>query len=367
MPLAVSDFLAQAQNLPIIDVRSPGEYGHAHIPGAVSMPLFDNEERALVGTKYKQAGKDHAVLLGLDMVGPKMSGFVRKAKKLNPEGKQVLVHCWRGGMRSGSMAWLFNTAGVQADTLAGGYKAYRNAVLAGLTQPRNLLILGGKTGSGKTDILKQLAAQGEQIIDLEGLAHHKGSSYGAIGQLPQPSSEMFENLIYDKWRRLDRNDRSPGAGPPSRRIWLEDESRNVGSCFIAPPLWTQMRAATVAFVDVPKAVRVERLVREYTGIDHALLVAATERIRKRLGGQATKDCLAALAQQDYATVANITLDYYDKAYLHGLSLRDPASVYPIAIEQDSPAETAQRLIAWADAQAEKNVVPVELQAGETRQ
>ena len=325
------------------------------------MPLFDNEERALVGTKYKQAGKDHAVLLGLDMVGPKMSHFVRAAKKLNPQGKQVLVHCWRGGMRSGSMAWLFNTAGVQADTLVGGYKAYRNTVLAGLAEPRNLLILGGKTGSGKTDILKQLAEQGEQIIDLEGLAHHKGSSYGAIGQLPQPSSEMFENLIYDKWRRLDRND-----GPLSKRIWLEDESRNVGSCFIAPPLWTQMRAAPVAFVDVPKAVRVERLVREYTGIDHALLVAATERIKKRLGGQATKDCLAALEQQDYATVANITLDYYDKAYLHGLSLRDQANVYPIDIEQDSPAETAQRLIAWADAQAETGAVPVGLPAGETR-
>ena len=345
MPLSVPDFLAQAETLPIIDVRSPGEFGHAHIPGAVSMPLFDNEERALVGTKYKKSGKDHAVLLGLDMVGPKMSGFVRAAKKLNPDGKQVLVHCWRGGMRSGSMAWLFNTAGVKADTLEGGYKAYRNTVLAGLAEPRNLCILGGKTGSGKTDILKALAAKGEQIIDLEALAHHKGSSYGAIGQLPQPSSEMFENLIYDKWHRLDHN----------RRIWLEDESRNVGSCFIAPPLWTQMRAAPVAFVDVPKAVRVERLVREYTGIDHALLVAATERIKKRLGGQATKDCLAALEQQDYATVGHLTLDYYDKAYLHGLSLRDQANVYPIDIQQDSPVETATRLIAWADAYTAKGV------------
>lgn len=345
MPLPISDFLSQSESLPIIDVRSPGEYGHAHIPGAVSMPLFDNEERALVGTKYKQAGKDHAVLLGLDMVGPKMSGFVRAAKKLNPQGKQVLVHCWRGGMRSGSMSWLFNTAGVQADTLVGGYKAYRNEVLAGLAEPRNLLILGGKTGSGKTDILKELAAQGEQTIDLEGLAHHKGSTYGAIGQLPQPSSEMFENLIYDKWHRLDH----------SRRIWLEDESRNVGSCFIAPPLWTQMRAAPVAFVDVPKAVRIERLVREYTGIDHALLVEATERIKKRLGGQATKDCLAALVQHDYATVASLTLDYYDKAYLHGLSLRDQSKVNPMAVEQDNPSETATRLIAWADVYAEKGV------------
>ena len=338
MPLPVFYFLQQADNLPIIDVRSPGEFAHAHIPGAVNMPLFDNEERALVGTKYKQAGKDQAVLLGLDIVGPKMSGFVRQARKLNPQGKEVLVHCWRGGMRSGSMAWLLNTAGLRAQTLEGGYKAYRNTVLAGLAEPRNLLILGGKTGSGKTDVLKQLAAKGEQVIDLEGLAHHKGSSYGAIGQLPQPSSELFENLIYDQWQRLD----------PTRRIWLEDESRNVGSCFIAPPLWVQMRAAPVAFIEVPKDVRVKRLVHEYTGIDHALLVEATARIERRLGGLAAKQCLAALAENDYATVADLTLVYYDKAYLHGLSQRNPGTVHTLPLAVDDPAQTTAELIAWAN-------------------
>ncbi len=341
MPLSVEDFLNQAQSLPVIDVRSPGEFAHAHLPGAVNIPLFDNEERALVGTKYKQAGKDAAVLLGLDLIGTKMSGFVRQSRKLNPTNKEVLVHCWRGGMRSGSFAWLLNTAGIKATTLEGGYKAYRNTVLAAFSKPRNLLILGGKTGSGKTDILKQLAEQGEQIIDLEGLAHHKGSSYGAIGQLPQPSTEQFENVLYEAWRKLD-------AG---KRIWLEDESRNVGSCFVPMPLWLQMRAAPVAFVDVLKPVRVERLVREYTGIDHTLLVEATERIRKRLGGKITQDALNALAQNDYATVADLTLDYYDKAYLHGLSQRDQSLVNKIEIVADEPAQTARQLIAWAETNA----------------
>ena len=346
MSCSVSDFLAQANTLPVIDVRSPGEFTHAHVPGAVNMPLFDDAERALVGTKYKHAGKDQAVLLGLELVGPKLAGFVRQARKLNPQGKEVLVHCWRGGMRSGSVAWLLNTAGIRAQTLEGGYKAYRNTVLSSLAEPRNLLILGGKTGSGKTDVLKQLAAQGEQVIDLEGLAHHKGSSYGAIGQLPQPSSEQFENLIYEQWHRLD----------PQKRIWLEDESRNVGSCFIPPPLWVQMRAAPVAFMNVPKLVRVSRLVQEYTGIDHALLVAATTRIERRLGGLALKQALAALAENDYATVADLTLVYYDKAYLHGLSQRDPATVFPLPIQTDNPAQTAAALIAWADAYAEKIVL-----------
>ncbi len=346
MQLSVADFLARAQTQPILDVRSPGEYAHAHVPGAINMPLFDDAERAQVGTKYKQAGRDQAVLLGLEMVGPKLAGFVRQTRKLTPPGKDVLVHCWRGGMRSGSMAWLLNTAGFRAETLEGGYKAYRNTVLESLAEPRNLLILGGKTGSGKTDVLKQLAAQGEQIIDLEGLAHHKGSSYGAIGQLPQPTSEQFENLVYDQWRQLD----------PDQRIWLEDESRNVGSCYIAPPLWKQMRAAPVAFLDVPKQIRISRLVQEYTGIDHALLVEATQRIEKRLGGLALKQALAALAENDYATVADLTLVYYDKAYLHGLSQRDPHTVFPLPVHADNPPQTAADLIAWADTYAEKTVL-----------
>ena len=337
--LSVDGFLEKARTLPVIDVRSPGEYDHAHIPGAVNIPLFDNEERALVGTKYKNAGKDSAVLLGLDLVGPKLAGFVTRSKKLNPQTKEVLVHCWRGGMRSGSFAWLLQTAGLTPVTLEGGYKAYRNAVLAAFAELRNLIILGGKTGSGKTDILKELARQGEQIIDLEGLARHKGSTYGAIGQLPQPATEQFENLLFGEWRTLNR----------SRRIWIEDESRNVGSCFVPMPVWQQMRAAPVAFVDVPKAIRVQRLVAEYTGIDHGLLVEATERISKRLGGKITNDALDALAHNDYATVADLTLDYYDKAYLHGLSKRDSATVNRLEVTDDDPAGTAQRLIAWADA------------------
>ena len=346
MQLSIEEFLAQAQTRPIIDVRSPGEFDQAHIPGAVNIPLFDNDERAQIGTRYKQAGKDHAVLMGLEMVGPKLAGFVRQSRKLTSgSAGQVLVHCWRGGMRSGSFAWLLQTAGLSPATLAGGYKAYRNAVLSAFAEPRNLVILGGKTGSGKTDILHELARQDEQTIDLEGLAHHKGSSYGAIGQRPQPTTEQFENLIFAEWRNLDGQ----------KRTWLEDESRNVGSCFIPMPLWAQMRTAPVAYIDVPKEVRIRRLVADYTGIDHALLVEATERIRRRLGGKTTQDALDALARHDYATVADLTLDYYDKAYLHGLAQRDPAWVHPLNIDADDPAATARQLIEWADCQVSSGV------------
>ncbi len=337
--LPVDEFLEKTLTLPVIDVRSPGEFAHAHIPGAVNIPLFDNDERAQVGTRYKQAGKDHAVLMGLEFVGPKLADFVKQSRKLTNGGVgEVLVHCWRGGMRSGSFAWLLNTAGLTASTLVGGYKAYRNRVLDSFAEPRNLIILGGKTGSGKTDILKELARQGEQIIDLEGLAHHKGSTYGAIGQLPQPATEQFENVLFSDFKSLDS----------TRRIWLEDESRSIGSCFIPMSLWQQMRLAPVAFVDVPKDKRVTRLVAEYTGIDHTLLVEATERIKKRLGGKVTKDALDALVSHDYVTVADLTLDYYDRAYLHGLAQREPTSVYPVNVMEDNPEKTAKELIQWAD-------------------
>lgn len=337
-PLTPSDFLEKARTRPVIDVRSPGEFAHAHLPGAVNIPLFDDAERAQVGTRYKQVSRDSAVLLGLELVGPKLAGFVRQVRKLNPDGDEVLVHCWRGGMRSGSFAWLLETAGMRVSTLIGGYKAYRTEVLTSFSQPRDVLILGGKTGSAKTETLHELARLGEQVIDLEALAHHKGSSYGMIGQLPQPTSEQFQNQLHREWLALD----------PTRRIWLEDESKSVGICFIPDGLWTQMRQASVAFLDVPVEARVRFLVETYGQYPHEALVEATERIRKRMGNDRNQLALEALKRRDYGLVAELTLGYYDKAYLHGLAQRPPECVHPIPTAGIHPAETAKRLVAWAD-------------------
>lgn len=330
--LSPADFLQASRRLPIIDVRSPGEYNHAHIPGAINIPLFSNEERAEVGTCYKQRGRDVAVRLGLEMVGPKLALFVNRADAIAPE-REVLVHCWRGGMRSGSFAWLLKTAGFKVYTLEGGYKAYRNHVLASFSRPQNLIILGGHTGSGKTDILHELAKIGEQIIDLEAIAHHKGSAYGAIGQLPQPSSEQFENLLHQQWNTLD----------PRQRVWLEGESRHIGACFIPLAFWHQMQQPTqFVFVDLPKNLRIQRLVREYACYEHSLLQKATERIKKRLGGQHYNAAIEALERHDYTTVADISLNYYDKAYLYELSQRTIA--YRIQLQEDNPKLAAQMIL-----------------------
>lgn len=330
-PLPIPDFLQKAETLSVVDVRSPGEFAQGHIPEAVNIPLFSNEERARVGTTYKQVSQDEALLLGLELVGPKMADFVRQSKILAPE-KEILVHCWRGGMRSGSFGWLLETAGMKVSTLVGGYKAFRNEVLAGFRIPQQIIVLGGKTGSGKTEILHKLRELGEQVIDLEGLAHHKGSSYGAIGQLPQPSSEHFENEIYAQWRQLD----------PTRRVWIEDESHTVGRCLVPDALWAQMRNAPLVVVDMDKAVRIERLVREYACFELNLLYEATDRIQKRLGGQHHKAAIAALDQKDFATVADITLTYYDKAYQHGIGSR--RVLYTLETAEDNPVALAGKLV-----------------------
>jgi len=284
----IEDFLAAAspEEVPILDVRSPGEFSHGHITGAINLPLFDDAERAEIGTLYKQESREAAIERGLAIVGPKMAGFVQQAKALT-EGRHLRIHCWRGGMRSESMAWLMQTAGFTVSTLEGGYKAYRRHILAQLGRPFQLLILGGKTGSGKTDILKALARLGEQVIDLEGLAHHKGSAFGALGQPPQPSSEMFDNQLFDVLSSLDS----------SQRIWVEDESHNIGKVHISQPFWQQMKCAPVIAIEVPQGARVDRLVREYADAPDEQLAESLLRIKKRLGGQHLQAAMEALADR----------------------------------------------------------------------
>lgn len=338
--LDITQFLAL--QTPMIDVRSPAEFAQGHIPLAVNLPIFSNEERAVVGTLYKQKGKEEAIIKGLEFVGVKMADFVRKAKQIAPE-KQLLVHCWRGGMRSGSMAWLFETVGFQTSTLEKGYKNYRQHVLSYFEQAfPNLLILGGMTGSGKTDILKQIIAQGQQGIDLEGLAHHKGSSFGSIGQAPQPTSEQFENELHLALLRAISSLASPHSP-----LWLEDESRSIGKTFLPNNLWQQMQSSRVIYIQLPKNLRIERLVKEYAFCDKQLLESAILRIAKRIGSNHAKDAFEALAKDDFAKVADITLVYYDKAYKHDSERRKPESIYYLPVEEDNPAETAQKAIELA--------------------
>ena len=327
------EFLKKGIDIPIIDVRSPAEYAQAHIPGAVNLPLFNNEERATVGTIYKQKNKDKAILEGLKIVGPKMAGFVIKAKKISKNNK-ILIHCWRGGMRSGSMAWLFQTTGLNVEILDGGYKAYRQFIKKEFANNANILILSGSTGSGKTDILKELQKLGEQVIDLEGIAHHKGSAFGAIGEKKQNSTEQFENNLYKAWAKLDLK----------KRIWVEDESKAIGLNHIPEEIFFQMRNSPVVKINVPKEVRIKRLVKEYTNTDKEILIYHLNRIKKRLGPNETKLAIESVRNGDMTYAVDLSLTYYDKAYNYGLLKRELETISELNLNEDNPIESAKKLL-----------------------
>jgi tRNA 2-selenouridine synthase len=313
--LAITDFLRTAAG-PILDVRAPAEYAQGHIPGALSLPLFSDEERARIGTMYKQVSPDKAVLLGLDFFGPKLRSLAEQAHRLAP-GQEVRLHCWRGGMRSGAVQWLLELAGLQVHLLDKGYKDYRHWVLAELAAPRRLQVLGGATGSGKTAVLHALAARGAAVLDLEALAHHQGSAFGGLGQPPQPSQEQFENNLAAALAAL----------PPDRPIWVEDESRTIGSVHLPAALYASMQAAPLVVLDVPRAARVAYLAADYGRHDAGALASAVLRLRKRLGGLVTKEALGAIAEDDIPRMIELVLDYYDKTYQHALAAR-PHTLLP---------------------------------------
>jgi tRNA 2-selenouridine synthase len=309
--LSAVPFLNQAECRTILDVRSPAEYGLGHIPGAFSFPLFTDEERAQVGTLYKQESKLSAVLQGLEFTGPKMAQFVRSALSLCPDGKAAL-YCWRGGMRSGSMAWLLEAAGMDIVLLEGGYKAFRNEVLHACPIPSEIRVIGGFTGSRKSEILCCLPELGHAILDLEALASHKGSSFGNIALPPQPRQEQFENLIYMALRSHD----------PERILWVEDESKAIGKLRIPDSLHAAMRDSRVIFIEKSREERLLHIAASYGKESVDELKEAMQRIGKRLGGQALKEAMEFLEFGNIPAAAAISLQYYDKAYLFGLEQRD---------------------------------------------
>jgi tRNA 2-selenouridine synthase len=256
--ISVSDFISLSEHHLVFDVRSPEEYNHAHYPSAVSLPLFSNEERKIVGTAYKKQSKEMAIKLGLDFFGTKMRSMVEEVEKLcdriQPNNKKILVHCWRGGMRSAAVAWLLNLYGYDVYVLEGGYKAFRNWVLVQFEYPYQINVLGGYTGSAKTETLHELERLGENIIDLEGIANHKGSSFGGIGQMPQPTQEMFENILALKISEKN-------AQHNTNYFWVEDESQRIGDLIIPNAFWNSIRKSPLYFIDIPFENRLNLLIR----------------------------------------------------------------------------------------------------------
>jgi tRNA 2-selenouridine synthase len=321
-----------AETIPVVDVRTPSEFLAGHIPGAVNIPLFNDNEREAVGIKYKREGRIPAILDGLKYSGPGLSASLRQALKIAHNGK-LLVHCWRGGMRSEAMAWLFSLGGIYTEILEGGYKAYRNYILDSLSEKRKTIILGGMTGSGKTHILNNLKNKGQQVIDLEGLANHKGSAFGSLGQQPQPSTEHFGNILYSEWNKMDR----------TKPVWLEDESRNIGSVFIPDRFYLNMQDTPAVILMMDVSTRLPRLMEEYSAFSSEDLINSILKISKRLGGDNTRDSVSAVEAGNFAKAVEITLLYYDKAYLFGLKKKIEKNLIYVKTDTDD-IEINSRLV-----------------------
>lgn len=332
--LLIDKYLELAKTVPLVDVRTPLEFEQGHISGAYNLPIFTNEERVQVGTCYKQRGREEAILLGLDLTGPKWSSFIKEALEFAPD-KKIAIHCWRGGMRSGAMAWVLNLYGFDVFLLDGGYKQYRRWVLDIFSESFSLLILGGMTGSGKTKLLRVLVTEGEQVIDLEDLAQHQGSVYGSMGKLIQPTQEQFENNLASALHKVDK----------TRPLWLEDESVTIGKRVIPNALWQQMRTAEVIKLVVPLEERVQFLVNEYGKLDKFFLSESTQRISKRLGPEQTKSALLAIEEERMTDFIRLVLVYYDKMYQVGQNKRAIERTYEVKCDDSAnPNQNVIRIL-----------------------
>ena len=417
--LPLDAFLACGR--PIIDVRAPCEYARGHIPGALSLPLFDDAGRAEVGTSYSHAGREAAMALGMRLVAPRLAELVAAARRA---GETVAVHCWRGGLRSGAVAWLLRQHGLDVVTLDGGYRAFRRWVLVGLwgglrLPPRKpprvrglvrkgagaaaaaaeqaaaeaaaaaaapptvgglpatlvaavralpgprVCVIGGRTGVGKTRVLHALRRLGARVIDLEGLAHHRGSAFGWCGNPEQPSNELFANRVAMAWREAAMaaagggGDGGGGAAPARGWVFLEDEDSHIGACETPPGVYAALRCAPlVVRLAVGQRARLALLVEDYAspevraggagGVEgwEQRMEESIRKLGKRLGGERVGALLEALRGGDYEEVGRALLGYYDALYdkhlLNGTGQGSgdgarPGAVLEAAQPDDAPA------------------------------
>lgn len=334
--LGVGEFIKKYESDPVLllDARSEKEFDHAHIPGAVNLPLLNNENRHLIGIEYKKNGREAAVALGFKLVGPVFHEFIEKAKKLT-DRKQIMIYCWRGGMRSGIMSWILSMAGYKVTLLNGGYKSFRNYILDQFKTNRNIIIVGGNTGSGKTDVLKELRLLGMQTIDLENLANHRGSAFGNLGLPPQPSTEYFENLLGLQWKNTDS----------SQILWIEGESRTIGRVKIPDDVFNQLQAAPMMELKCTKEFRKKRIIDEYGVFKKEELAECTSKLKKKLGNLRLSEALHALEAGDLDAWLEILIKYYDDNYTYSMEGRNALERTVVNVEMnESLAQVANRLI-----------------------
>ncbi len=300
---------------PLIDVRSPGEYYKGHMPNSINIPLFDNDERSIIGSIYKKEGRKKAVIEGLKFFEKKMELLldnlfmsIDSYKTIPNKNNEffIRIYCSRGGMRSQSIAWLLDKYKLNPITLKGGYKIYRRWVLDSFSKKLNIVVIGGKTGTGKTRLLSLLEKYKYQTIDLEGFACHRGSTFGGLGMKGQPTNEQFENKIAEKLYSFKI----------SNSIFVEAESANIGKCKIPHEFFNQMKNSRRIEIIRSEPNRLDELIDTYSVFKKEELQESVLRIKKRLGPQRTKIALESINNERWDLVCKSVLDYYDKCYEH---------------------------------------------------
>ncbi|MEM1368986.1 MAG: tRNA 2-selenouridine(34) synthase MnmH [Cyanobacteria bacterium P01_H01_bin.15] len=297
----------------IIDVRSPGEFAEDHLPGAINLPVLNDSERALVGTTYKQVSPFEARKQGAAIVSKNIGAHLSKHFANKPKTYRPLIYCWRGGQRSNSLALILTQIGWPATLLEGGYKTYRQHVRESLEYLPNeftWLLIGGLTGSGKTYLLEQLAEAGEQVLDLEAIANHRGSLLGQVwadGLTPQPSQKWFESKILAHLKMFT----------PTRPVWVESESNKIGQVHIPPDLWQHLKGAHHVEIEVPLKERVDWLLRKYPHLveNPTLLKTKLSALKERHGKQKLAEWADWIDSGDwFEFVEDILRSHYDPAY-----------------------------------------------------
>tara|TARA_Y100001968_G_scaffold201095_1_gene184634 strand:+ start:715 stop:1770 length:1056 start_codon:yes stop_codon:yes gene_type:complete len=309
----VTDFLNLTNT--IVDVRSPSEFCQGHWPGAINIPLFSDIERETIGKSYKKESRLKAILIGLKVTIPNTKKLLEiilqtTTNKGEVNNKSLRIYCWRGGMRSSAFAWLARTIGVNTYLLKGGYKSYRKWVLNQFEADLPIRLIGGKTGTRKTDLLNYIKKKNIHVIDLEGIANHRGSSFGSLGMGEQPTTQQFENFLAESLYDFHKSN--------ANEIWLEAESSNLGKCRIPNTLYTKMKKAPILEIIRSKNERVKNLVNLYSKNSQTELKDAVNRISKRLGPQRTKEALTAIEKKEWSNACHAMLDYYDKCYEYEL-------------------------------------------------
>ena len=323
----------------VIDVRSPAEFAEDHAPGAVNLPVLDDEERAVVGRVYVQEDKFRARRLGAALVARNVARHLEGALADRPGGWRPLLYCWRGGQRSGAMATVLSQVGWRVSLLRGGYRTYRRGVVARLygagegARWRFVLVEGG-TGSGKTALLAELARRGVQVLDLEALADHRGSLLGAVPGRPQPPQKLWESRLAAALARLD----------PARPVVVEAESSKVGDRLVPPGVWEAMQAAPRLDLVVPAAARARHLVHAYADAadDRAAFAALLDRLPRHIGRAEVEGWRTLLARGELEPLAaELIARHYDPAYARSSASKPSASLGRVVMAEVTPPELAR--------------------------